>query len=341
MAGGGLLDPLRQLPFAGLKYLAHIDDGVWDMMLTPGASGYGMIIWSMAHSCSNCGDFIPQWYLPALCQWTSISNKETGLIDQTVSEAYADVTRLGRYPDYEMVLAPWGPMVGITHLDVPEEYECYHYSCTVSNNLATSGEDCDGMACKGDITAFGPVIGLAPVMAVVPIEYPEYVRWRAMLGKAWKGYADVFANFSHCMCDREYWDDDDNEECGCLVHALIREHGTTEVWNNKQLSSMMWDAEANCECPYHAFDKRFAAMVSALPTFVDEMDEEFGQVWDYAIGSFFAGWRWLEEHTPKNSEQTTERNAWLTFFSRRFSPFWGPGGLREYLQTHGLEQSAA
>lgn len=338
-AGGGLTDPLRHSPFTGLKYLADVDDGTWNHMLTPGASGPGMIVWSMAKSCATCGEYVPQWLLPGLCHWTSLSGPD-GMLDPSV-EIYTESTRIGRYPDTQLVPQPWGPMVGITSLIVPEEYECYHYSYTVSNNLAISEEDCDGINCAGDITAFGPVTGLVPAMSVIPISVEDWHSWRAGLATAWKTADTVLGMYGHCTCDAQFWEDDDADEPVCAVHAFERDLGTNQIYNDNDLREEYWRLEADCTCPYHSFDREWVNIVTELPTFVDLMPEDFGATWDYALDRYFAGWSWLHKHTPFAPDMATERNAWLTYYSRRFSPFLGPTGLLDYLQTHGIEQYAA
>lgn len=345
-AGEGYLDPLRQTPFTGLKYLNQIDDGTWEYMLSPGSQGPGLMVWSMSKSCSSCGEYVPQWLLPVLCHWTSVTDGVTHLVDQTVADPFSDLTRVGdyRFGKVEMVNAPWGPMVGITEIEVPEQFECYHYSYTVSNNIAVSEDDCDGMACEGEETAFGNMLGLVPVMHVMPISGEQYARWSRQLSRAWGKYDEVFGNYGHCSCDAEYWLDsteNEDDDANCRVRQLYAEHGNTHVWNDEELRTSLWQVESDCQCPYHSFVNDWDAQVSAMPSFVDECDDDLGEAWDYLLDRYFTGWNWLEQHTPTAQTQTTERNAWLIFFSRRFSPFWGPTGLRDYLRIHAIEQYAA
>jgi hypothetical protein len=333
--GGGdsdLLDPLHTELNGGLKYIARLDDGTWTQMLTPGEWGYGLMVWQMAKNCGACGDSVESWLTPALCMWRSIIDPSTNLADTTVLERFHEPCYSERWSASDLR----GPMVGIRTLWTPELTDlCIHYSYTTYRNLDTGDEDyCDGECVPLD-TGVGDLIGMTAVMNLVPIDDTIFAMWLPQLSKKWRLHSDIYSNYSYCACMIDGVEDDE-----CMVTQWDKEYGSIG-WQNQELLSSRWLAESNCECSTHNFVRYWDEFTHMAPDYVDEMNDDlFEATWAYALDRYFTGWKWLEQNTP-DFTNITGRNAWLTSFSRRFSPYSGPSGLAEYLQTHALQQYAA
>lgn len=326
-AGVEIYDPLSSARRGGYGFLSSIDDGTWRTLTEPEASGFGLIVWSMAKKCSNCGDYVGQWLLPGLCNWKSITDSSE-LVKEDILGIFHD-TIYG-------IPEPYGPMVGIRQLWVPERYECLHWSETGHTNLELDEVDCDGSDCYGTMVDNSLYLGLAPLMNVIPITGEAFVKWEPALKKEWATYSDVFENYDLCSCRFEGYEQDD-----CLVHQWEQEHGT-HGWRSDELRELRYVAEATCECSVHAFERVWVEAVCSVPDFVDDKKEpELFTAWRYALERYFTAWKWLDQHAPHSQATINERNAWSTYYSRRYSPYWGPTGLDEYLQEHGLTQFAA
>lgn len=330
--GEGYVDPLRSHPFGGYGFLAPLDDGSWNHLVQPGASGFGMMVYSMHAECSNCGDFIEQWLLPALVQWRSIID-ETHHVQQDVLEYFYPEDRPGEHL-YNRTL--YGPMVGITQYWVPDSDGNYSVPPTTVQNMLWAEEDMEVDSDEGVILGTGFIKALAPLMTMTPIDAALFAEWLPLLKKQWLTRSTLFDNFHMCNCSLEGYDDPE-----CMVVQWDNEWGTAG-WNT-ELGRLERDrAEANCRCSLHAFIEDWQnQFTQPMPDFADQMPELFTQTWEYARDRYLTAWKYIEDHKAPTFTTSTGRNAWLTSFSRRFSPYSAAYGLREYLTEHGLEQYAA
>ena len=325
MSGVPNYNPARSTPLLGLKHVLAIDDGTSAHLLAPGNTGYGLQVWDMSKYCGGCGDTVTTWLLPTIVRWTSLTGPD-GLIHQDVAEVFLDDS------------APDGPLVGINELWVPEMYEDIHFSETASGNLDMTDE-CEGDGeCVGVYTYSGHLLGVTPVFNVVPIDTSFMAAWLPRLRKAWAKDNEIFENYGMCTCSFDSWEDD-----SCLVYQWDKMHEADRhtAWNNSDILFDRWTRESNCNCSYHAFIRGYWELVSNTPDYIDDVNDPLlEQTWEYALDRYFTSWKWLSLRAP-NYTETNERNLWLSYYSRRWSPYLVRSGLAEYLRDHGLLQYAA
>lgn len=327
-----LYDPLSEARRGGYGFVRSVDDGAWMAMTQAGASGYGLMVWSMAKSCTNCGDYVSQWLTPALVYWSSLTDPSTELVDPEVIYHFHH----SRYGTTE----PYGPMVGINQMWVPERYECYHFANTVSRNIEIddSESDCMGSECPGIPVNGTVMIGLAPVVSIIPISVEKFMAWEPALKRQWDLCSTVLENYDVCDCSFEGWEP-------VVESCMVAEWETTygiEGWRDTAARELRYLAESECTCSLHSFIQEWYSIVSTTPDFIDDKAHpDLFAAWRHLLDRYFTAWQMLDKHAPKKTADINERNAWVTYFSRRFSPYWGPTGLDEYLQEHGLQQFVA
>lgn len=321
---GPVYNPALSAPLCGYQHIQPIDDGTAAHLLQPGSEGFGMMVWDMAKHCGSCGDTVTTWLLPAVARWRSVV-AQNGYIDESVARHFLAED----YPD--------GPIVGISELWVPEDYEYLHYSETVTNNLDLPDEveEDNEIGLYLDV---GYLLGVMPVFNIVPIDPPFAASWIKKLRAAWDKNGEVFSSYHACNCSFDGWTSDD-----CLLHQWEKKYEDviTWAWNDKGALNERWKNEAECQCAMHGFMREYWELVAQTPNYVDETgDDLLGKTWDYALDRYLTSWKWFTDHSP-TFHTMTERNAWRTSFSRRWSPYLARSGLEDYLQTHGLLQYAA
>lgn len=296
-------------------------------MLTPGASGYGMMVYNLAHSCSGCGDYVPYWIIPVFCKWVAITEPDGTVNAEVLAEFHPPSE--DRYQR--------GPMVGISEIFQPEYLHCCAlHSVTIPSNIEMPDEyDCDEV---GIYTPIGFVMGLAPVLSVIPIEASFFASWYPRLNEAWQSYSTLWDNFTFCSCNDSSYEDE-----SCMVNQIEKEYeGIPNAWSQEEFREAHWHAERMCTCPFHGFIREMQQLGDQTTTFVSDVgDDLLDATWAYALDRYFAGWKWLEQFAPTARPQITKENAWLISFLQRFSPLWESYGLDEFLKQQGLTQYAA
>jgi len=299
-------------------------------MLTPHESGFGMLVYQLYRSCSGCGDEIPFWLIPAFCRWQSIVGPD-GMVDEAVTQAF--VGEESRYSD-----ALRGPMVGIAEIYQPEHVDCsLGHSETVPSNLdMEEHEMCDPDSIGEYFENVGYLIGMVPVLNIIPIEAEFFAAWYPQLKEAWKAYDTIWFNYTTCGCNEEVGETDE-----CLVAQWEEENGP-KGWSDGDLLNLRWYADANCGCPVHLFNQEFIGLLEHQPSFVEQVDDDLLEAtWAYALDRYFTGLKWLDEQAPRRHLDVTKENAWFISYSQRFSPYWASHGLNGFLNQQGLVRYAA
>lgn len=317
------------------------------------------MVWHMSYNCSGCGYGYDQWRFPVTVKWMSVYRPEDLLADPELL-----MTACYEERDWEEYLQgqinALGPMVAITEIDWPEKSmqdSCIHESETTSENLIVSTEDCRG----NDCLMGNPIIGLVPVLNVVPITEAHYEVFTQQLSEARVKHGDIFENvWAFCGCDTSH----EEERCPFYpTPSWAYASRSDEPPAERDRRDRYWADVAHCNCETHGYMRYVEETVNEAPTYVEETGNPvLIGAWAYLLDRYVAGWRHANEiyaaagirresmgsygslisYTPPGTSgvdlienlRKQKEYAWLTSYSSSFSPFWQSSSFTDWATTH-------
>lgn len=293
----------RKAPASAFRdWYVDWDDGVGRTMLTPGASGYGLMVWNMPlygcrHENYAVSDLSDGFLTVVPCAWSCAYGNDGYLTDKIIEElAGQDEDLVDELTDIHMTdLAANIPHVYVRGLRYPDDQWSMH---TKHGNILIWSEE----SRRGFIPSLN---GLAPMWTVVPIDRDFYEQWSQDIVDMWGAYGSQLQHtgVSLCMHGCE----------ACMDGYCTEEECTFES-----------DIELILDLAHNGFD--IAALMNDPEVFMD--------VHEYALHRYRQGWRTA-------ILRSLNGDAWSSSFSQVCSPWQVSASSLDSLQPPERQRSIA
>lgn len=279
-------------------FLRGVDDGTWEWMVTPGASGYGLMPWVSTIDC-HCGSHEMAkphvghgwaWVTPALVTWRSVFDAGG---NYSPDMCHFDPW----YPDSMLTGAP---VVFITSMVFFEQMD------VEGNTRAWNFFVPDHREWRSSLASDGTPFGLAPAWNVTPVDYRYWHDWTADWTEivAADGVHTSYA--VDCNAEHNTYEDEDGEEHQCDPYVLL-DNGTC-VYDCRCHIDI--DRDEALRMQYHNY---YSALLNST-TNPDVLDT----TWEYAQERLISGWTKVHD--------LAKEHECFRLLEQQLSPFWESNG---------------
>ena len=241
------------------------DDGVARNMLTPGASGYGLMVWNMPlfgcrEESDRTSDLSDGFYTMVPTAWECAYNADGSLIEDVLSELLDYGESMGEEEVDLLMSIPWVKVRGLRYPDDQYSGFTMQYNVAVYSSVRTTGW-------------FAPSLdGLVPLWSIVPIEPGYYQQWAHDFVHMWRDYSWGLEHTDIPLCGHAY-DEHDN-------------------FCDKRSEDDSCDSAENPDC-------EFNSVIASISVLADEQFEHetymmepdtFQDIFRYALDRYNQGW---------------------------------------------------